>query len=104
MLEAGYQNPQVSRSFGPVDPTVSLLAVRSVADHRPLAVFANYSLHYVGGHPAISADYFAVFAEELGRKLNASHRTETMCAPKSPFTGPAAPPWRSSAAITTRAP
>jgi hypothetical protein len=68
-MNPGYQSPLVSRSFGPIDPAVALLAVRSAADKRPLAVFANYSLHYVGGFPAISADYFAVFADELGRRL-----------------------------------
>ena len=37
----------------------------AVANHmKPLALLANYSLHYVGGTRAneISADYFAVFA------------------------------------------
>ena len=34
---------------------------------RPIAVLANYSLHYVGGVPTghLSADYFAVFARKL---------------------------------------
>lgn len=70
-MNPGYQNPLVSRSFGPIDPAVAVLAVRSAADKRPLAFFANYSLHYVGGFPAISADYFAVFADEIGRRLKA---------------------------------
>ena len=41
------------------------------ADGRPLAVLANYGLHYVGGYSAgsVSADYFAVFAERLGQLL-----------------------------------
>jgi hypothetical protein len=70
-MNPGYQSPLVSRSFGPVDPAVAVLAVRSAADKRPLAFFANYSLHYVGGFPAISADYFAAFADEIGRRLKA---------------------------------
>ncbi|MFW6124640.1 MAG: neutral/alkaline non-lysosomal ceramidase N-terminal domain-containing protein, partial [Pirellulales bacterium] len=51
---------------GPVDPTVSFLAVRQ-PNGRPIGVFAAYSLHYVGGvGPGhISADYFAVFSERL---------------------------------------
>lgn len=57
---------------GPTDPQVSFLSVKS-KDGRPIALLANYSLHYVGGVPQghISADYFAVFAREIGRKLGA---------------------------------
>jgi neutral ceramidase len=63
------------RQAGPVDPQVSILSLRH-ADGRPLAVLANYSLHYVGGVPArtISADYFAVFAEELAELLGEGQR------------------------------
>ncbi len=57
---------------GPVDPEISFLSVQS-ADGRPLALLANYSLHYVGGvRPnEISADYFGVFAERIGELLKA---------------------------------
>src|SRR5262249_52930331 len=37
----------------------------------PLALLANYSLHYVGGLPALSADYFGVFAETVQGLLGA---------------------------------
>jgi neutral ceramidase len=40
-------------------------------DSKPLALYANYSLHYVGDLPALSADYFGVFAEVIGQKLKA---------------------------------
>ena len=66
------RNPKISIPAGPVDPDVSILAVRSAADKRPLGLLANYSLHYVGGHPAISADYFAAFADEISSRLSAS--------------------------------
>jgi hypothetical protein len=39
------------------------------ADGKPLALLANYSLHYVGGLPALSADYFGVFAEKIKELL-----------------------------------
>jgi hypothetical protein len=71
-MNPGNQNSQIDRPAGPVDPEVAVLAVRSKADRRPLAVLANYSLHYVGGNPAISADYFAAFAEEIGARLKAA--------------------------------
>ena len=71
-MNPGHQNPQVSRPAGPVDPEVNLLAARARADGRPIAVLANYSLHYVGGLPPISADYFGAFARELAQRLHTS--------------------------------
>ena len=43
------------------------------ADGRPIALLANYSLHYVGGVPRghVSADYFAIFADRIGQLLGA---------------------------------
>jgi neutral ceramidase len=68
-MNPGYKSPEVSEPAGPVDPEVCILAARAKADRRPIAVLANYSLHYVGGLPAISADYFGAFARELNRRL-----------------------------------
>ncbi|WP_232056333.1 hypothetical protein [Tuwongella immobilis] len=68
-MNPGYQNPSVTKSAGPVDPGVSVLAVRT-RDGKPLAVYANYSLHYVGGVSALSADYYGMFAERLKALLN----------------------------------
>lgn len=83
-MNPGYKNPKVTGPAGPVDPDVSLLAARAKSDGRPLAVLANYSLHYVGGLPAISADYFAAFARELTTRLNA---TDTRYTGKPAFVG-----------------
>ncbi len=57
---------------GPTDPEVAFLSVRSV-DGRPIALLANYSLHYVGGVEggAISADYYGVFADRIQQLLGA---------------------------------
>jgi hypothetical protein len=63
-------NPNLVEPAGPTDPSVTVLALRT-ADDKPLALFANYSLHYVGDMPPLSADYFGVFAEVIGQKLNA---------------------------------
>ncbi|MGH7946078.1 MAG: hypothetical protein ACREH8_18305 [Opitutaceae bacterium] len=40
---------------------------------RPIALLANYSLHYVGGIPigVISGDYFGVFDQRIGQMLGA---------------------------------
>lgn len=61
------------RPAGPTDPQISFISLQH-ADGRPLAVLANYSLHYVGGVPArtISADYFAEFAKRIKAKLGAA--------------------------------
>ena len=57
---------------GPVDPEISFLTVQST-DGRPIALLANYSLHYVGGVRSgdISADYFGMFAERIEELLGA---------------------------------
>ncbi len=66
---------QLVEPWGPTDPEVSFIAVESMAG-RPMALLANYSLHYVGGVPGnhVSADYFAVFAEQIEALLNAGEQ------------------------------
>ena len=65
-------SPDLLKPSGPVDPEVVLLSVRTVAG-KPLAVFANYSLHYVGNIPAglVSADYFGEFSRLIAARLQA---------------------------------
>lgn len=60
------------RPAGPVDPEIAFLTVQSKSG-RPIALLANYSLHYVGGvGPGhVSADYFAVFANRIAELLHA---------------------------------
>jgi neutral ceramidase len=60
---------------GPTDPQVSLLAVRHL-DGRPLALLANYSLHYVGGTAPghLSADYFGEFCVRITERLGVSRQ------------------------------
>ncbi len=53
---------------GPEDPELSLLALRTT-EGRPLAVLANYSMHYFGDSD-ISADYFGLFCEGLQKQLS----------------------------------
>jgi len=57
---------------GPTDPEVCFLSVQST-EGRPIALLANYSLHYVGGVRGgeISADYFGVFADRIQELLEA---------------------------------
>lgn len=57
---------------GPTDPDITILSFQNTR-RKPLALFANYSLHYVGGipHTMISADYFGEFARLMPSRLNA---------------------------------
>lgn len=70
-------NPPVGSSdlvepTGPIDPEVPVVSVQS-SDGRPIALLANYSLHYVGGTGGghVSADYFGVFADRVQALLGA---------------------------------
>jgi neutral ceramidase len=63
-------SPDLLEPAGPTDPSVTVLSLRT-AEGKPLALFANYSLHYVGDMPPLSADYFGVFAGIIGQKLGA---------------------------------
>jgi hypothetical protein len=71
-MNPGRADPNLLEPAGPIDPQVSFLSLQS-RDGRPIALLANYSLHYVGGVGAnhVSADYFAVFADRIGRLLGA---------------------------------
>jgi neutral ceramidase len=69
-MNPGNVNPGLLEPAGPTDPRVTALSLRT-NDDKPLALYANYSLHYVGDLPALSADYFGVFAELIEQKLKA---------------------------------
>jgi len=63
-------SPNLLKPAGPTDPEIAFLSVQS-ASGRPIALLANYSLHYVGGVPNghVSADYFAVFSRRIAELL-----------------------------------
>ena len=67
-------SPDLVAPAGPTDPTISILAVRE-PQGRPIAVFATYSLHYVGGVGAghISADYYGMFCRRLEQLFGAEN-------------------------------
>ena len=69
MMHPGYQNPDCVGPAGPVDPGLTVLAVAS-PQGRPIALLANYSMHYFGAGP-ISADYFGRFCRKMTGRLGA---------------------------------
>ncbi|HAH47800.1 MAG TPA: hypothetical protein DCM07_23690, partial [Planctomycetaceae bacterium] len=66
-------NAALVKPAGPIDPEISFISVQSL-EGRPLALLANYSLHYVGGvkKGEISSDYFGIFSEKIGSLIGAS--------------------------------
>lgn len=74
-MNPGVGNPNLLEPAGPVDPEVSVLSVVT-PEGRPIALLANYSLHYVGGTgPAtLSADYYGAFADRVAQLLGAEHQ------------------------------
>ncbi|MBM3888855.1 MAG: hypothetical protein FJ388_06975, partial [Verrucomicrobia bacterium] len=74
-LDQAKMNPGTSpdvldRPAGPTDPDITILSVQDVR-RRPLALWANYSLHYVGHLPKaqVSADYFGEFARLMPSRV-----------------------------------
>lgn len=74
-MNPGVGNPDLLEPAGPTDPEVSYISIQAI-DGRPLALLANYSLHYVGGVPKghISADYFGMFADKIQELLGADRQ------------------------------
>jgi hypothetical protein len=74
-MHAGRVWDDVTGEAGPEDPDLSLISVQDV-DGQPIAVLANFSMHYFGDQD-ISADYFGLFSEGLKQRI----------APDSAFVG-----------------
>ena len=77
-MHPGFRNPDWEDESGPMDPAVSVLALKS-QDGKPLALLAAYSIHYVGA-PILSADYFGAFANRIAELVGPGH-------PERPFVG-----------------
>ena len=75
---------------GPTDPEICVIDVRTTR-HKPLALIANYALHYVGGIPKVkeddgrlvgmaSADYFGEFSRVMPYRIGGSNPPESFVA------------------------
>jgi len=69
----GTSTAVLDRPAGPTDPDITVLSVQDAKSGKPLALWANYSLHYVGATPnaAVSADYYGEFARLMPSRLGA---------------------------------
>jgi hypothetical protein len=69
VLMGGFRNKKDAlRPSGPVDPALSFLSLQ-YTDGRPLALLANYSIHYGQSGNKISADYFGHYARGIEERL-----------------------------------
>ena len=58
----------VTGESGPEDPDLAMISIQA-RDGRPLAVMANFSMHYFSGEVGLSADYYGLFCEGLKARL-----------------------------------
>lgn len=74
-MNPGVGDPNLVEPAGPIDPEVCFISVRRT-NGQPIAVLANYSLHYCGGVGAgvISADYYGAFADRLQQLIGADRQ------------------------------
>lgn len=63
-MHAGRNWDDVVGESGPEDPELSMVSIQSVSG-RPIALLANFSMHYFSGQKPLSADYFGLFAEDM---------------------------------------
>lgn len=77
-MHPGYQNPDFIGPAGPADKDLSILAIRA-SDDRPLAILANYSMHFCGSS-RVSADYYGKFAEKFTERIGATDPRSTFVA------------------------
>ncbi len=73
MMHPGYQNPDYVGPAGPKDPGLTVLSVQS-PEGRPIALVANYSMHYFGAAP-VSADYFGRFCRKMTELISTGPST-----------------------------
>lgn len=63
-MHAGRVWDDVTGPSGPEDPDLTIIGLKST-DGKPIAMLANLSMHYFSGPPAISADYFGMFCDQI---------------------------------------
>lgn len=69
-MNPGFARERLKEPSGPIDAEVGIISLQT-REGKPLALFANYSLHYVGDAPPnmLSGDYYGVFAERMAAKM-----------------------------------
>ena len=70
-MHPGHESKDAIGPSGPVDPTITMLSLVAL-DGRPLALLANYSMHYYES-ALLSSDYFGRFASKIAGLLGATN-------------------------------
>ncbi len=84
-MHAGANWDNVTGESGPEDPDLSMISFRSRTG-RPIALLANFSMHYFGTSPPISADYFGLFCENLQKWIGkVDENSQQTLSPAKPF-------------------
>ena len=68
-MHAASNRENVTGESGPEDPDLAMISIQA-RNGRPLAVLANFSMHYFSGEVGLSADYFGLFCEGLKARLS----------------------------------
>lgn len=74
-MHPGHLSPNHVGPAGPADTDLTVLGVRS-KDGRPLAVLANYAMHYYGS-PLISGDFCGRFGQRFAQLIEAADQSRT---------------------------
>jgi hypothetical protein len=67
-MHAGRNWDDVTGESGPEDPDLTIMSLQAT-DGRPIAVLANFSMHYFSGQKALAADYFGLYCEGLQESM-----------------------------------
>jgi neutral ceramidase len=78
-MNPNVNNPNALKPTGSPDPAVPVISIQT-PDGQPLALYSTYSVHYVGKTTPVSADYFAVYCDEMARRLKADGNPSFMAA------------------------
>lgn len=70
-MHAGANWDNVTGESGPEDPDLSMISFQSLKG-RPIALLANFSMHYFSGVEALNYDYFGLFCEGLQKRIGQS--------------------------------
>ena len=80
-MHPGYQSEDATGPAGPTDPELSVISFQS-RDGRPIALLANFSMHYYGS-PAVGADYYGLFSDRMKERIAPGEGTPN----QPPFVG-----------------
>jgi putative membrane-bound dehydrogenase-like protein len=71
-MHPGHQSPNHVGPSGPADTDLTLLGIRSMSG-KPIAVLANYAMHYYGS-PLVSGDFCGRFASHFAPLIDAAEQ------------------------------